>query len=313
MHVTTSRVAFAILLVAACLALASAPALGASPSPGPLTTPRAHTPGQAWLDGELPVGAPAGTHLSIGALLWSPDQAAVVTAITPRFRLHPASGKAAATVANGVPDWPGHYVADVVVPPGGFGTLDIGIPGTFCDDHNVCVQQDFLFDVAVGPPVDVKLPAITAASLQLSAPTVEARSSIGLEAQLNPNVQWPRPLQLPSRLVIQVRERQGPIVLEVPAEHGGFDGDYVANIAIDKPGDYVIQLALTADATGPDLFPTALAAITVTPSTQPTAAPAVTTTGAGTAAPEWWPLALGGFGLLVAGLLFFRGAGRNRT
>jgi hypothetical protein len=305
------RAALAGLLCGAGLGLAPVPALAASPTPAATTGP--HRDNQAWLDSPVPTGAPAGTEFAIGAFLWSPEQRDIVTSVTPRFTVYPQTGKAAPVVTNGVPDWPGHYIAQVVVPKGGFGRLTIGIPGTLCDDHNVCQAQEFLFDQAVGPPVDVYLPAITSGSLQISSDTIEARSSVAVEATLNPNVQWPEPLQLPARLVIQVRERQGPIVLEVPAEHGQFEGDYVANLAIDKPGDYVIQLALGPDATGPDLFPTELAAITVTPSTLATPVPATTGKGAGAAVPEWWPLALGVFGLLVAGLLFFRGAPRNRT
>ncbi len=306
------RAALALVAGAACLALASVPAFAASPSPGP--TPRAHAPGQAWLDGELPIGAPEGATVVIGALLWSPDQGDVVTNITPRFRIHPASGKAPPAVANGVPDWRGHYTAELVVPRGGFGSLEIGIPGTFCADTGSCVQQEFLFDVAVGPPVDVKLTAFASGSLSLSAATVEARRSISIDVQVGTNVQWPGRVAYPSRLFLQVRERQGQLVLEVPAEPGQFgDGSYSGNITLDQPGDYVVQLATTAGATGADLFPEALQAFTVTPATQATPAPVLAPAGDGAAAPEWWPLALGAFGVVVAGLLFLRGAGRDRT
>ena len=299
--------ALSILLLGSSLALASVPALGASPAPEPT-----FTPGQAWLDAALPTEAPAGTTVSIGALLWSPDQGDVVTSITPRFTIHPATGKAAAAIANGVPDWRGHYTAQLVVPRGGFGRFDIGIPVTFCDAAGACVHQDSLFDVAVGPPVDVKLPAIASGSLSLSATTVPVRTSIHIDAQVFPNISWPERLPLPSRLYVQVREQQGPIVLEAPADAGQFgDGSYAANVIVDKPGDYVAQLATVLGAGVGDLFGTALAPFTVTASAE--AAPAPATARRGEAATEWWPVALGAFGLVVAALLFFRGAERARA
>jgi hypothetical protein len=306
------RGALASLLWVSSLALASVPALGASPSPEPTQPPESGPPhfgpGQAWLDAPLPTAAPAGTTVLLGACLWSPDRGEVVTGITPRFRLHPASGKAADAVTNGTPDWPGHYTAQLAVPPGGFGRLDIGIPGSFCDDAGNCVEQEFLFDQAVGPPLGVKLPAIATAQLALDDTDLSARTAIEIQAFVSPNADWPGGLELPARLVLQVRERQGPVVLEVPADAADFGaGYYLASIIVDRPGDYVAQLAAAEGATGGDLFSTGIMPLTITARAGPTPVPAPTA-GGSPAPPEWWPLALGAFGLIVAALLFFRGA-----
>ena len=300
-------------LVAAGLLFAMAwPALAASPTPPGGPTPAVSPeetpdfrPGDAWLDAALPKDAAAGSELTIGAFLWSGGGDAV-THITPVFRLHPAQGTAKPTTGNGIPDWAGHYVARVKVPVGGVGRLEIGFPTVFCSD-TACFDQEFLFTIHdAGPPVNVPLPAITTATLMLASPTIESRQRMVMDILVEPNVDWPGPaLAMPDQLIVQVRVRQGPIVTEVPATRPRPGvAEYRAQVSLIEPGLYVAQLAIAPSATGSELFTTALAAIEVT---APAATPTPPTGSEAGGLPEWWPLAAGGAGLILAAFLILRG------
>jgi hypothetical protein len=293
------------VLVPDLAVLAASPSPGASPVPTETIEP--FSPGFAWLDAALPTGAAAGSKVSIGAFLWSPHDERAVTGATVRFTLHPASGKAAPTTATGVPTWRGHFVADLLVPAGGFGRLTMGFPGNFCSDAG-CLDQDFLFEIAgVGPPTDVPLTAIATGHLTLSEPVVQSRAPAAVDVTVSANAPWPTAIDLPDALVVQVRERQGGVVSEVPAVATAAEpGHYTATVTLIQPGDYVVQLATTEGATPGALFGTAIAPLTV--ERAPVSAQPAPTTGS---LPDWWPLGLAGIGLLVAALLFVRGRPRD--
>ena len=297
--------ALATAATAAAIVPGLAMAAGSSPSVAPLTSepPGRTTAGVAWLDAPVPRGAPAGSTITVGAVLVEGDSANLMQFATPAFRLSPASGAAPATLANGTPDWRGHFVAHLEVPAGGAGELRVGLPGTICV-NDACTAGDWPFEIRVGPPTGLPLPLLTTADLVLADATLTAHATTAVEVDLAPRITWPQPLALPDRLVLEVRVPQGPTVAEIPLDReaaGG--GRYTGSLSLDQPGDYVVQVAVAANPIEDDLYGTAIRRLTVVGAAEPPPATAEDSSGL----PEWWPRGLAAAGLVLAVVLIVRG------
>jgi hypothetical protein len=303
------RSAAIVTLLAGALVLATGSVNAASPSIAPTPEPLPSGPlvtGRAWLDAPLPTTASPGSTVRIGYLLTTDDGSLFVNS-SVRMRLYPAGGDAEPATANGIRDWPGHYVAQIVVPAGGVGRAEFAIPGTFCNDAGQCLETEYVFEpIQAGPPTDVSVALLATARLAPAGSSV-ARRPTTIEIDVQPRVDWPAPgLTLPDELVLQVRIPQGPVVTEVSASQSPADArHFTGTVTLDQPGDYVIQLASTTDPQETDLFATALIRLTVEPAP---AVPAPATPSGGL--PEWWPLAAAAAALILSLGLIARGGRR---
>ena len=278
----------------------------ASPDPGQPTA------GIAWLDAPLPLDAPAGSTIVVGALLQQPDFIGVLQFATPHFNLAPATGGAAPSSANGVPDWKGHYVARLVVPRGGVGVLSIGLPGTICE-NDTCVAGDWPFrPISVGAPTGLPLPFVSTVTLDVANAAPRAHEPFEVNVDLLPRVAWPNPLTLPDALVLEVKVAQGPLLAEVPLLRAGGSaastGRYAGQVTVDVAGDVVIQVATKASPNTEDLYGTAIRRLTVQSAAS---APGPAVDGRGGGLPDWLPAALAAGGLLVALVLILGGRRRG--
>lgn len=94
----------------------------------------------ARLDAPLPRSALPGTELTIG---WTLNTTLIGTATV--LRIFPANGGGPVDT-SAREDRPNHFVASVMVPPGGMTTIGIGIPGESCIG-NVCAPAIEFFAV----------------------------------------------------------------------------------------------------------------------------------------------------------------------
>ena len=311
----------AVLVTVAGLALAGAGsgvALAASPdasasasAPAPSLDPSAGPDGElgmaAWLDAPLPAAAPAGSILQVGALVFRDDQEPLV-GVTLQLRLHPASGSAEPTFDYGHQDFAGHVVAELEVPEGGVGALDIVLPGTMCE-NDVCGPVETMIPVrGVGPPPDVPLSTL---ATTLTTPPIEAlvagRAS-SFQITVQPRIEWPEPgLDLPSAIWLQVRVSRGPVIQDVAANlDDPLTGRYVVPITFPEPGEYVLEAGTRPEADGTDLLPGSLIRVTVEALTSPVPGPE----GTNEEMPGWLVPAL--IILALAGLLVASGVTRRR-
>jgi hypothetical protein len=303
------RSAAAATLLAGALVLAAGGVNAASPSIAPTPEPFPSGPlvtGRAWLDAPLPTTAARGSTVRIGYLLIHDDGSPFSSPSLP-MRIYPTAGDAGRTTANGIRDWPGHYVAQAIVPEGGIARVEFAIPGSFCNDAGQCLETDFVFEpVEVGPPTDVSVALLATARLAPAESSV-ARRPTTIEIDVQPRVEWPTPgLTMPDELVLQVRIPQGPVVTEVSAGRSSADARHFTGVVtLDQPGDYVVQLARTTDPQETDLFATALIRLTVEPAAA-TPAPAAPSGGL----PDWWPLAAAAAALILSLGLIARGGRR---
>jgi hypothetical protein len=317
------RTAGAITIAVAMTALVSSGQARAAPSPSPTVAPGPSGPTlpppgndfglMAWLDATLPLDVAPGTRVRVGAFVWSEVAAAVLPSVTLRATIKSASGGTAAT-AYAAEDWPGHVVAELTVPDGGVGGVEIALPGTICDAAGTCVPQDTPIPiVGVGPPTGVPLATIGSAFIDPPAGAPVAGEPVTFEVGVEPRVAWPAPgLILPDTIWLQVRVLQGPIVDDVAAtlvDAGA--GRYEARVTFNRAGQFVVQVATAEGAEGADLFSTALRQVVVEAAPGPSSGPGSGATD-GESMPGW---AFAGLvGLLIVGVgLMVLGRARGQS
>jgi len=135
---------------------ASPPALATSPPALAALLPTRDSLGpiEVWLDADfITPDAPPGGTLEAGFTFWDLGQLALKPVDGVYVRLRPAKGAAAASEGRIRPDFPGHVVADLVVPKGGPGKVEVGIHGQACDADGTCTPADIPLPIAgKGPP-----------------------------------------------------------------------------------------------------------------------------------------------------------------
>jgi hypothetical protein len=300
---TRSRVAVRLLPLLTLPWLALAIPVAAAPTPEPEIV------GRAWLDAALPTDAPAGSSIHVGVFAINGDPSGSA-GVTIQLRLHSKLARVKPSVVTATPDWPGHYVADIVVPTGGVGTLDVVIPAEPCATAG-CDSAELVFQpVSPGPPLGLPLPFLSTATLTVSTSSPGAGDSMTAIVMVMPRVDWPAPgLEMPDALTIQVRDSKDTFVKDVPAPAvAGDPGQFQATFSIDDGGTYVVQAADAEKATDVDLFAGAQATLTVVAAPSASPAPVVTATEGGI--PDWWPVGLVVAALAVAAALIVRGRPR---
>jgi hypothetical protein len=254
--------------------------------------------GQAWLDRPLPSDAPPGSTIAVGATIRQGEHAS----IRVFFRVRPATGAATPIEVIASMDWETHYAADVEVPVGGVGTLDVGIVIEVCPQPGACERYDGLFEVAgVGPPPDSPITLIATAAILPPASEVVAGRPFELDVSLTPNADWePGAFQFPASLLVDVREARGESIAVVPATlDDPAQGIYRATVTLPNAARYVLQVSTDAN----DLFATGVATITAAPT------PLVPEPGPGLDPLLIAVIGLGAVVLLGLGLFVLREAG----
>ena len=244
----------------------SPPMVEPSPSIAPSGEPNGEFDMEAWLDAPLPTDAPAGSTLDVGAFIVR-DGAEPLRGVTLQVRLHPSTGTAEPTFDYAHQDFAGHVVAELEVPEGGVGALEIVLPGTMCE-NDVCGPVETLIPVrGVGPPPDAPLSLL---ATTLTAPPIAALvagRALPFEITVQPKVAWPEPgMNLPSVLWLQVRVSRGPLVQEIAANlEDETAGRYTVPVTFREPGEYVLEAGTMPAAEGTDLLPGSLIRVTVQP------------------------------------------------
>lgn len=282
------------------VAAASPTAPPANPTIEPSLEPGEAFDIEAWLDAPVPAGAAPGTQLRVGALIWLPGTGELMRRATFKVLLHPASGPAQPGFDYGNEDFAGHIVADLIVPEGGAGELEILLPGTVCE-NGICGPRDAHVPIrGVGPPPDVPLPAFATALIRPPVQAIVAGGPTTMDITVEPRIRWPAPgLHLPGAIWLQVREPQGAILDDVAATLvDPAAGRYEAVVTFERAGELVVQAGVAEGAEGADLFGSSVRRVSVVAGVA--APPATAPDGSGDSPPGWMLAAL--FGALLAGL-----------
>lgn len=266
-------------------------------SDGSLAATDLRETGQAWLDRPLPPDAPAGSTIAIGTTIRGGEHPSTRVF----FRLHPATGAEAPIEAIASMDWETHYAADVEVPAGGVGTLDVGVVIEVCPQPGACERYDGLFEVAgVGPPPDSPITLIATAAILPPATEAVAGRPFELEIALTPNADWePGAFEYPAELVVDVREARGDSIDLVPASLvDPADGIYQASVTLPEATRYVLQVGV-----GDELFTRGVETIAAVPE------PVLPEPGSGPDPLLVVAIGLGAVALVGVGLFALRRAG----
>jgi hypothetical protein len=165
----------------------------------------------AALDTPIPPDADPGTELEVGWRAWTPDGGSEWPFVgSPVFIRLISTDGGSSTEVMGLenPRGSGHYLATVVVPPGGVGRVEIGLLGESCVDGR-CTRSDILFEL----PDDQRVPAAPVPARPPPDNVPLALAIVGAAATLS----------LLLGLTRRVRATSGPAGVAAPA-HAGLRG-----------------------------------------------------------------------------------------
>jgi hypothetical protein len=304
----SSRALGTALLIAAGLAAAIAGrGSAASAEPSATSAPGGFGNIEAWLDAPFPADLAAGTTLPVGVTLWDTDSGQLSTMNGLYLRLHPAKGKARPTEAETRSDWPGHILANVIVPKGGPGAIEVGISGRSCTADGACRDVDFPFQVGgIGPPPDAPRSLLINVRLQPLVQPVIAGRPLEIVIDLAPRAAWePGSIGLPDRLVVLAGSGTGPDLASAEIHRGAGPVDvYRGQITVPEPGDIALMFALPGGRSGADdVIESATTRIKVAPAPDSAPAAAVADPAEGDVP---WPLIGGAAALALLASLVIR-------
>jgi hypothetical protein len=256
---------------------ATSPDPSAPPSAGPSGSP-AVDPGfplEVWLDRAVPTDVAPGTDVTIGVTIWDRTARRLGPAQSLHLWWYPVTGDGPPTQATIAADWNGHGVATITVPEGGGGRLGLTFPGTACASDG-CAPTESLFPIAgVGPPPDALLPQVARAEIQPGGAIVAGRPT-QVAIVLRPKAAWePGTFTMPDQLFVQARIPRGATLASVPATLAdAAEGRYLATVTLPDPGEYILEVAATADSPSAAAFEGSTARVTAIPAEESTPAPA---------------------------------------
>ena len=303
--------------------LAPAGALAADPTPQP---PDPFPTVQTWIDGTIdaPPDAPAGGQVLLGVTFWNVRDHKLFAINGLVARLYPAKGKAEPSVAKLQSDAPGHATAQLQIPKGGVGRVEIDTSGQECTTGGSCKSVYQPLRIAgTGPPPEAPLGDLVLAELLPITGDVVAGRPTSIAVNIRPIGLWAADaLQLPPTLQVVISRvgggRLGNAQLQAdPPEPGQ---PYQGTIRVPEPGQMSLKASFV-DANGAtqpinsELGPIQVIGAGVRPdgaSPRPAAtagspaapAPGETPSGAD-AGPPW--LLIGALTVLVLGLVLFLG------
>jgi hypothetical protein len=232
---------------------------------------------EVWLDAPLPHDVPPGASLHVGFIMWDVTESSTVTVFGAEVRLHPASGQGRTLRAEPKIDWPGHSVADLVVPPGGFGRLEFGIyrnAGVSGAGRTITLDFSPVPVAGVGPPPGISLRRIGTMAVDPTLPAV-AGEPFDVNLAFQPRVGWPAgSISFPSTLTLDVRVPRSDDDQEVEATLvDPTAGRYRASVVVHDPGPYILEAAMRPDAPPDERFSETSARVVVdAPGAEPTSA-----------------------------------------
>lgn len=199
----------ATVVAAAFVMLVAGPASAASPAPsaGPSSDPdQAGGLGnlEVWLDQPLASRARAGSTIPVGMMIWDASLGQLSDVGGVYLHLHPASGRAKPTSAETRSDFPGHVSANVIVPRGGAGDLEVGVSARECRSDGTCRTVNIPFRVAgVGPPPGAPRSRLVSAIAHAPTGQVPIDQSMDVVLDIRPRAAWDAAaLDLPDRVIL---------------------------------------------------------------------------------------------------------------
>jgi hypothetical protein len=261
---------------------------------------------EVWLDQPIPADVPAGESILVGFTIWDNENAPLYPIEGLYVRLHPATGKARPTAAETRSDWPGHILANVIVPKGGPGAMETGISGRACTTDGTCTDTDFPFTFGgVGPPPEAPHSILVEARLRPLVQPVIAGRPVEVAMSLVPRAAWdPATIGLPDRLIVFARNGTGPDLAstEIRRDAGPVDL-YRGRITIPDPGDVALMFAIPGSGPEDDVIKSATTRLKVVEADDSSPPAAVADPGQGDVP---WPLIGGGAALLLLASLVIR-------
>jgi MYXO-CTERM domain-containing protein len=288
------RSAAVVLAVLAASSAASAVA-AASPAPSASAPDYGAYPNiEVWFDNAFPSEAPAGTTIQVGFTIWNSQQAEFLPISGLILKLHPATGRATPTEAETRPDWPGHLLANVIVPKGGPGALEVVVR-----DHG----DRPLRTGGIGPPVSAPLSSLVGVQVHLPSGPAIAGQPMDLVVDVRPQVEWDPALGLPDRLVVIASLGRGPDLVNAEIRRAaGSTTTFAGPITVPQAGDVQLMFAFPGGPAGADdIIPAATTRVVVRPASD-APAPATGATSPADGGPAW-PL-IGGAAVLVLAAAF---------
>ena len=293
-------IALAIGIVVVALLVASSvtsTVVAASPAPSASAEadPGAYPNLEAWLDRATRTDARPGSTIAVGLTIWDSQQSNFLAMSGLYLKLSPATGKARPTEAElSRSDWPGHFLANVVVPNGGPGAVEVVVR-----DGNA----DLPIHVGgVGPPATAPLSSLVAADVQLPSEPAIAGRPMDLVVEVRPRVDWDPPVSLPDRLIVIATLGRGPELTnaEIRAVTGS-PTTFAGPITIPNAGNVTLAFAFPGGTSGADdFFQTTRMQVRAEGASPPGIAAPVPDGGVP------WPLIAGGIALAVAAAFVIR-------
>ena len=261
---------------------------------------------EVWLDQPIPTDVSAGASILVGFTLWDNETAQLFPMEGLYLRLHPATGKARPTAAETRSDWPGHILANVIVPKGGPGAIETGISGRACTTDGTCTDANFPFTLGgVGPPPEAPHSILIEARLRPLVQPVIAGRPVEVAMSLVPRAAWdPATIGLPDRLIVFARNGTGPDLASTEIRRGAGPVDlYRGQITIPDPGDVALMFAIPGNGAEDDVIQSATIRIKVVEPVDSSPPAAVADPGQGDVP---WPLIGGGAAVLLLASLVIR-------
>lgn len=300
-----------LALVAVILpAVASAAgALAASPSSAPAPSIAGPEGVEAWVDADfITPDAPPGGVLEAGITFWNAPGHALARVGGVTVLLRPAKGDAKPSVGTVQADFPGHVVVDLVVPEGGPGSIEVGVPAQVCKADGTCSETLLPIPIAgTGPPPEADAADLIDATLHPLVGDIVAGREFPITVDVVGKGQWVLDtLPLPDHLIAVVAEVGGADVATAELRPGVQPGSpYTGRLTIPETGQLSLTVAIPATNGEDQVLPGATTALKVIgggrpPSAEPTA-PEPPAAPSGEIPMVVW---LGGIGaVLVAGVV----------
>ncbi len=245
------RAAWSAVLIVLCAA--AVPSLAVAASPAPAASPLDSFNGvEIWLDADFVVpDAPPGGVLEAGFTLWFERQSDFFELGGFEARMLPAKGTAAPSVATLESDFPGHVIANFVVPEGGPGPIEVGVRGQACHQDGTCT--DDLTPIAIagtGPPPDADPRLLVAATIHPFVGDVVTGRATPVTVEIQPRGLWDRSaLPLPEHLLVAAGRRGEPPVATAEIRPTGTGGNpYTGRLTMPEAGEFALTVAIP----GPD-------------------------------------------------------------
>src|SRR5690242_844258 len=239
------RILRIVTLAGLLAALGPVPALAADP-PDPFPTV------QTWIDGviEAPPDAPAGARVVLGVTFWNVRDHKLFAIGGLVARVFPAKGKANPSVAELMSDAVGHATAQVAVPKGGIGRVEIDTSGQQCTADGKCTEVFQPLRIAgTGPPPEAPIAQLVRAALLPITGDVVAGRPTAIAVEVQPIGLWaPDALKLPPELQVVISRvgggRLGNAQLQQDPPDSG--QPYQGSIRVPEPGQISLRPAFVA-------------------------------------------------------------------